>query len=293
MSLVIKYPVRLFLGLTFLISTIVFATYQFIPDAFLTLYFAFAMWVPGLVALGIRKAQGVKIQPSVLLVWENNRYLWFAAFTPFVLVFLTTVFNILLTPSTFAIDPFYVNAFNEIGVPEDMHLAVLIGQTLINGFLAGITINTFFALGEEIGWRGFLQQELGHLGLWKSGLVIGFIWGLWHAPLVIQGYNFPQNPLIGVVMMAIATTPLGMIMSYFVARSRTVMSAGFFHGVFNAVAGLTIAVVSPYTDYIHNPFGIVAIGVYSAVALLIYLIYKDRLSVDGTLKSRKIIKEDA
>ncbi len=293
MSLVIKYPVRLFLGLTFLISTIVFATYQFIPDAFLTLYFAFAMWVPGLVALGIRKAQGVKIQPSVLLVWENNRYLWFAAFTPFVLVFLTTVFNILLTPSTFAIDPFYVNAFNEIGVPEDMHLAVLIGQTLINGFLAGITINTFFALGEEIGWRGFLQQELGHLGLWKSGLVIGFIWGLWHAPLVIQGYNFPQNPLIGVVMMAIATTPLGMIMSYFVARSRTVMSAGFFHGVFNAVAGLTIAVVSPYTDYIHSPFGIVAIGVYSAVALLIYLIYKDRLSVDGTLKSRKIIKEDA
>ena len=293
MSLAIKFPVRLFLGLTFLVSTIVFATYQFIPDAFLTLYFAFAMWVPGLVALGIRKAQGVKIQPSVLLVWENNRYLWFAAFTPFVLVFLTTVFNILLTPSTFAIDPFYVNAFNEIGVPEDMHLAVLIGQTLINGFLAGITINTFFALGEEIGWRGFLQQELGHLGLWKSGLLIGFIWGLWHAPLVIQGYNFPQNPLIGVVMMAVATTPLGMIMSYFVARSRTVMSAGFFHGVFNAVAGITIAVVSPYTDYIHNPFGIVAIGVYSAVALLIYLLYKDRLSVDGSLKSRKIIKEDA
>ena len=293
MSLAIKYPVRLFLGLTFLVSTIVFATYQFIPDAFLTLYFAFAMWVPGLVALGIRKAQGVKIQPSVLLVWENNRYLWFAAFTPFVLVFLTTVFNILLTHSTFAIDPFYVNAFNEIGVPEDMHLAVLIGQTIINGFLAGITINTFFALGEEIGWRGFLQQELGHLGLWKSGLLIGFIWGLWHAPLVIQGYNFPQNPLIGVVMMAVATTPLGMIMSYFVARSRTVMSAGFFHGVFNAVAGITIAVVSPYTDYIHNPFGIVAIGVYSAVALLIYLLYKDRLSVDGSLKSRKIIKEDA
>jgi uncharacterized protein len=194
LSLAIKYPVRLFLALTFGISTIVFATYQWIPDAFLTLYFAVAMWVPGLVALGIRKVQGVKIQPSVLLVWENNRYLWLAAVTPFVLVALTTVFNILLTPSVFAIDPFYVNAFNEIGVPENMHLAVLIGQAVINGFLAGITINTFFALGEEIGWRGFLQKELSHLGLWKSGLLIGFIWGLWHAPLVIQGYNFPQKP---------------------------------------------------------------------------------------------------
>jgi uncharacterized protein len=290
---VINHPVRLFLGLTFGISTLVFALYQFVPDAFLTLYFAFAMWVPGLVAIGIRRAQGVKIQPRLRLVWENNRYLWLAALTPFVLVVLTTAFNILLTPSTFAIDPFYVNAFNEIGVPEEMHLAVLIGQTLINGFLAGITINTFFALGEEIGWRGFLQLELAHLGIWKSGLLIGFIWGLWHAPLVIQGYNFPQNPLIGVFMMALATTPLGMIMSYFVVRSKTVMSAGFFHGVFNAVAGITIAVVSPYTDYIHNPFGIVAIGVYSAFALLLYLFYKDRLSVDGTFESRKILKEDA
>lgn len=293
MSLAIKYPVRLFLGLTFVISTIVFATYQFIPDAFLTLYFAIAMWVPGLVALGIRKAQGVKIQPSVFLVWENNRYLWFAALTPFVLVALTTVLGIILTPSTFVIDPFYVNAFNEIGVAEDMHLAVLIGQTLINGFLAGITINTFFALGEEIGWRGFLQKELSYLGVWKSGLLIGFIWGLWHAPLVIQGYNFPQNPLLGVLMMAIATTPLGMIMSYFVIRSKTVMSAGFFHGVFNAVAGISVAVIAPYTDYIHNPFGIVAIGVYSVVALIIYLLYKDKISIDGTFMNRKIIKEDA
>lgn len=293
MSSVIKHPVKLFLGLTFVISAIVFALYQLIPTAFLTLYFAFAMWVPGLVALGIRRAQGVKIQPSVLLVWENNRYLWFAALTPFVLVALTTVFNILLTPSTFAIDPFYVNAFNEIGVPENMHLTVLIGQTLVNGFLAGITINTFFALGEEIGWRGFLQQELAHLGIWKTGLLIGFIWGLWHAPIVIQGYNFPQNPLLGVGMMAIATTPLGLIMSFFVIRSRSVMSAGFFHGVFNAVAGLTVAVVTPYTDYLHNPFGIIAIGVYSIVALLLYALYKDRLMSDGTIISRKIIKEDA
>jgi hypothetical protein len=71
------------------------------------------------------------------------------------------------------------------------------------------------------------------------------------------------------------------------------MSAGFFHGVFNAVAGLTIAVVSPYTDYIHNPFGIVAIGVYSVVALLIYLFYKDKLSDDGSIMNRKFIKEDA
>jgi membrane protease YdiL (CAAX protease family) len=234
------------------------------------------MWVPGLVAIFIRRAQGVKVQPSLSLVWVSNRYVWIAAITPFALVTVISALNVVLTPATFELNEFYVNAFNEIGVAPEFHLLVLVGQTLVNGFLAGITINTFFALGEEIGWRGFLQKELGHLGLWKSGLLIGAIWGLWHAPLVIQGYNFEQHPLIGVVMMTVACAPLGLIMSYFVQRSGTIMSAGFFHGVFNAVAGLTLALVDDFVDYLHNPFGVTAILTYSALALLLYAIEKRR-----------------
>jgi len=273
---VTNHPVRSFLLLTFLISTLVFSLYSFIPPAWFLYYFAIAMWVPGLVAIFIRRAQGVKVQPSLSLVWVSNRYVWIAAITPFALVTVISALNVVLTPATFELNEFYVNAFNEIGVAPEFHLLVLVGQTLVNGFLAGITINTFFALGEEIGWRGFLQKELGHLGLWKSGLLIGAIWGLWHAPLVIQGYNFEQHPLIGVVMMTVACAPLGLIMSYFVQRSGTVMSAGFFHGVFNAVAGLTLALVDDFVDYLHNPFGVTAILTYSALALLLYAIEKRR-----------------
>ncbi len=271
-----NHPVRSFLLLTFLISTLVFSLYSFIPPAWFLYYFAIAMWVPGLVAIFIRRAQGVKVQPSLSLVWVSNRYVWIAAITPFALVTVISALNVVLTPATFELNEFYVNAFNEIGVAPEFHLLVLVGQTLVNGFLAGITINTFFALGEEIGWRGFLQKELGHLGLWKSGLLIGAIWGLWHAPLVIQGYNFEQHPLIGVVMMTVACAPLGLIMSYFVQRSGTIMSAGFFHGVFNAVAGLTLALVDDFVDYLHNPFGVTAILTYSALALLLYAIEKRR-----------------
>jgi uncharacterized protein len=273
---VTKHPVRLFIAITFIVSTLVFSLYSFIPPAFQLVYFAVAMWVPGLVAISLRKAQGVPVQPSLGLVWKSNRFVWLAAITPFVLVVVTGALNILLTPSSFELNEFYVNAFNELGIAEEFHIWVLVGQTLANGFIAGITINTVFALGEEIGWRGFLHKELGHLGVWKSGLLIGLIWGFWHAPLVIQGYNFPQNPFIGVFMMTIACAPLGMIMSYFVQRSGTVMSAGFFHGVFNAVAGLTLAILDDVTDILHNPFGVTAIITYSAFALLLYGIERRR-----------------
>jgi membrane protease YdiL (CAAX protease family) len=39
------------------------------------------------------------------------------------------------------------------------------------------------ALGEEIGWRGFLQPRLQpRFGIAGTALVIGIIWGLWHLP---------------------------------------------------------------------------------------------------------------
>lgn len=39
-------------------------------------------------------------------------------------------------------------------------------------------------LGEELGWRGFLQPRLDNrLGAARSALVVGGIWALWHLPL--------------------------------------------------------------------------------------------------------------
>ena len=65
--------------------------------------------------------------------------------------------------------------------------------SLLQGLVAGITINAVFGFGEELGWRGLLQLEFARLGFWKSSALIGLIWGVWHAPIIIQGYNYPQH----------------------------------------------------------------------------------------------------
>jgi uncharacterized protein len=49
------------------------------------------------------------------------------------------------------------------------------------------------ALGEELGWRGFLLPRLvRRMGLLPAAIVIGLIWGLWHLPadyIAFKGYG--------------------------------------------------------------------------------------------------------
>ncbi len=58
----------------------------------------------------------------------------------------------------------------------------------------GAFVNLVPALGEELGWRGWLLPKLLPLGTVPALLVSGVVWRLWHAPLVLLGYNYPDAP---------------------------------------------------------------------------------------------------
>src|SRR5699024_748497 len=102
-----------------------------------------------------------------------------------------------------------------------------------------------FAFGEEIGWRGFLLREFQVLGFWKASLLIGLIWGLWHAPLTIfAGHNYPSTPIFGILMMTLFCMLMSPILSFITIKSRSVFPAAFFHGVINGSASLGIMIVA-------------------------------------------------
>ena len=114
---------------------------------------------------------------------------------------------------------------------------------LLQGLVAGITVNAVAGFGEELGWRGLLQRELGYLGFWKSSLVIGLVWGLWHAPIILQGHNYPQHPVEGVAMMTVFTLLLSPIFSYVRLKARSVIAAAILHGSLNGTMGLAIILI--------------------------------------------------
>jgi membrane protease YdiL (CAAX protease family) len=138
---------------------------------------------------------------------------------------------------------------------------------LISALFAGPTINAVAAFGEELGWRGFLQRELLPMGFWRSSMLIGVVWGLWHAPLIAQGHNYPDHPWIGIGMMTLFCTLWAPILGWLRLRSGSVIAATIAHGAINASAGLPLLVILGGDDLSVGLTG--AAGM--AVALLVNL----------------------
>jgi hypothetical protein len=106
---------------------------------------------------------------------------------------------------------------------------LFLGSSLVAPF-----INSLFGLGEEIGWRGFLLPRLLPLGKPQAYLLLGIIWGLWHAPLILVGFNYPGEPILGILWMMGLTTALGVYISELTLRHRSTILAGWLHGLFNS-----------------------------------------------------------
>ncbi|WP_331236414.1 CPBP family intramembrane glutamic endopeptidase [Natronorarus salvus] len=147
--------------------------------------------------------------------------------------------------------------------------------------LTGITVNSLVALGEEFGWRGYLLWELAPLGFWRASFGIGVVWGLWHTPGIVAGHNYPSFPVLGVVLMTLFCTLLAPLYTYLVIRSRSVLPAAVFHGVFNTFA-LTIAVTStPDTvvrELVASEAGLVGLVVFVLIAVVIAIAGPPRLT---------------
>lgn len=130
----------------------------------------------------------------------------------------------------------------------------------------GATINALAAFGEELGWRGLLHTALRPMGFWKANLLIGLIWGLWHAPIIATGYNFPDYPLAGTVVMTLGTMALSPLIGFVRERSGSVIAASIFHGVLNASAGLPIVLIAGAPNILRSPLGLA--GIIAMIGLI-------------------------
>lgn len=112
-------------------------------------------------------------------------------------------------------------------------------------------INLIPALGEELGWRGWLLPKLMPLGTLPALLVSGVIWGLWHAPLILLGYNYPGAPgWLGLTAMVIMCVLIGAVFGWLRLRSGSVWPAALAHAAFNGAGGsyLLFAMAGEHID---------------------------------------------
>jgi membrane protease YdiL (CAAX protease family) len=138
-----------------------------------------------------------------------------------------------------------LQAASPIESPIPVGMIVLL-QLLMIPFAA--LLNGVLALGEEIGWRGWLLPTLRPLGTWPALLISGAVWGFWHSPLILLGYNFGQPNLLGVGLMIGGCMFYGVLLGWLRLRTGSIWPAVFAHGAFNAAAGFLLLVVAANTS---------------------------------------------
>ena len=135
-------------------------------------------------------------------------------------------------------------------------------------------INTFAALGEEVGWRGFLYPRLKEsFGTARGRLLGGAIWGVWHWPVMIfAGYNYGTAywgaPVLGPLLFCVICIALGTVIDYLYEKTDCIWIPALAHGAFNAVSGLGMLVLDPaFAD--RTTLGPMPIGLIAGLPLLL------------------------
>lgn len=154
---------------------------------------------------------------------------------------------------------------------------VVISQTLFAVLIAPL-INAIPILGEEFGWRAYLQPKLMPLGGRTAMLLTGVIWGVWHWPVIAMGYNYgfnyPGAPWLGPLAMVWFTIVFGTLIGWATLRAGSVWPAVIGHGALNGMAGIVTFFVQGQPNTLLGPsvVGVVGSIGLAVVALILFLV---------------------
>jgi len=228
-----------------------------------TIFAALYMFLPAICSIILQVIHKEKPFRNLGISFRFNRWFIIAGIAPIVYSFAVLRINMLFPNTSFSAT--YEGLLSKLP-PEQMELAekqlsqfppvfFLLIQ-VFGAIIAGYTINALAGFGEELGWRGYLLKSLSHKNFMTVSLIIGIVWGLWHFPLILIGHNYPQHPVIGVGMMVIFCILLTPMMIYIVMKSKSVITAAIFHGMNNAIAGISILYIVGGNDITNGITGI-------------------------------------
>lgn len=162
--------------------------------------------------------------------------------------------------------------------------ALLLALGFVQVVIASFTVNAVAALGEETGWRGYLLTALLPLGRPAAILISGVIWGLWHLPLILLGYEYPDaHRPIAVLAFLGFTVAVGALLSWLRLCSGSVLPCAVGHGTVNAFATLTpllLAAGAPPHVLVGGSQGLITIACFAVLALILLFCRPRRAGLD-------------
>ena len=202
----------------------------------------------------------------------NVRYYLMGWFGPIALTILGTVIYFVVCPSEFTLA-----TYNATMEEQPMSPAMFwILQAVI--MCMAPLLNLIPCFGEEWGWRGYLLPKVAQrTKFFPAVLLTGFIWGIWHAPVIVAGHNYGMGylgyPWVGIAAMCLFCIVVGVLLSYIALKAKSCWPAVLAHGMLNGTASIGVLFLAnpmAYDRFVGPvPTGIIGASAYIVVAILI------------------------
>jgi membrane protease YdiL (CAAX protease family) len=228
-------------------------------DAGNLLFVTGSMWSPALAAFATKAIFRESIS-ELPWRWGGTRYSWLAYLIPVAYALPVYLLTWLSGLGAFAGRDFVDQIAKDFGwqnFPGALALALFIIITASLGMVGKISR----ALGEEIGWRGFLVPELAKVvGFPGVGLISGLLWAAYHYPvLIFADYNKGAPAWFSVTCFTAMVIGGSFILAWLTLRSRSLWPAAIFHASHNLFIQVIFTPMTKDTGptrYVIDEFGV-------------------------------------
>ena len=272
-----KKQILLYLALTLVLTwgAAVALTVAGAPDVVVAAAASGLMLVPALCVILTRLATGEGVRELYLRPNFQDNFLFYLAawFLPSVVTTFGMLAYFLVFPGNF---DYGFTQMSQIMEDRGFDMTVtsidaVFYSLVVNNIFIAPLINALLALGEELGWRGYLLPKLREfLPHWKAILVTGLLWGVARAPLALLGVNYgvdyPGYPWGGMLAQVVWCLVIGIFLGYLTVRVDSVLPA--------ALASGAITAFQPMGGYLTldggNPFvGPVSTGILGGLGWIV------------------------
>lgn len=227
--------IGVFLAITFALSAVFFYLVAK-KGEFNLLLVTGLMWSPGIAAVltCVHMKRSIASLPWSWGEWRWNGYAWLLPIAYGLAMYLPVwIFG--LGGSGFGNPETLANWASEVSGTDETSLSAIVLFVILTGTI-GIVGTASRALGEEIGWRGFLIWELRKvMPFWAVGIMSGLIWSIWHWPgILLTDYNAGEGNLpLQMLLFTASIVPQGIIYAYFSFKSNSLWPAVILHASHN------------------------------------------------------------
>jgi uncharacterized protein len=196
------------------------------------LYVTGIMWCPALAAFATMKLNGRNLA-DLGWKWPARKYALASWYIPLAYAAVAYVIVWISGLGGFPNRQFMESLSTRMGLHLSPAASCVVYVLLTGSF--GLVGSTARALGEEIGWRGFLVPELSKtVGFTGTALMSGIVWALWHYPgLIFADYNAGTNTFYALTCFTVMVIAISFVFAWLRLKSGSLWTGALLHASHN------------------------------------------------------------